>query len=291
MAIMNYVTSGISKIEFEDSLFVLTDIGRDNMKDVQALIENRGGIVKGSVTKSTNYLIYGDGEEETIKYKKALELINDKGLEINVFPLSLFWIVCRGQGLVEFGIYPFDADGTKRPIHWVILKQDGNKALLRSVYGLDVKPYNEERKDITWENCSLRKWLNEEFINTAFNAEEQQRIITTKLENADNLKYKTPGGNDTEDMVFSLSLSEVEEYLQTGAERAVLPTPYAVAQGADKDIENNYCSWWLRSPGEDPYLAAGIYGVGGIFDYGFYVNCVDFAVCPAIWVNLESETK
>ena len=67
MAVMDYVTPGISKIDFEDSLFVLTEVGRDNTKEVQAEIESRGGIVKGSVTGTTNYLIYGDGEEETAK--------------------------------------------------------------------------------------------------------------------------------------------------------------------------------------------------------------------------------
>ena len=285
MAAMNYITPGISKIDFEDSLFVLTDVGRDNTKDVQALIESRGGIVKGSVTKATNYLIYGDGAEETTKYKKALELINDKGLEINVLPLSLFLAASRGQGLVEFGGYPFEVDGTQRSIQWVILKQDKKKSLLLSAYGLDAKPYNDEWKDITWEDCTLRKWLNEEFFNSAFNAEEQQRIITTKLKNTDNPKYNTPGGNDTEDKVFLLSIDEAEKYLPTNLQRQVAPTPYAVKQGAG--CWNNNCWWWLRSPGGDPYGAANVYDDGSIDDDGGSVDIDGDAVCPALWVELE----
>lgn len=281
MAIMNYITPGITKIDFEDSLFVLPDGGRAYTKDVQALIENRGGIVKGSVTKSTNYLIYGDGAEETTKYKKALELINDKGLEIDVLPLGLFWAVCRGQGLVEFGSYPFEADGTKRPVQWVILKQDKKKALLLSAYGLDAKPYNKEYKDITWEDCTLRKWLNEEFFNSAFNAEEQQRVITTKVKNADNTFYNTPGGNDTEDKVFLLSISEAEKYLPTDLQRHVVPTPY-VRQGAFRVN----CWWWLRSPGNFPINAASVDNGGDIHGYGYDI-LHDYAVCPALWVNLE----
>ena len=383
MAIMNYITPGISKIEFEDSIFVLTDVGRDNTKQVQEYIENRGGVVKGSVTKSTNYLIYGDGEEETIKYKKALELVREKGLDIKLLSFKTFkklipvmscemfgdtriepanktfvftgfernvdedilkiiktrnghiedrlskntdyliyaddawetqdylkalemaqndeaeinifsWrnflrdllVVVRGESVMEFGSYPFEEDETRKPIKWTVLKRDGNKALLLSAYGLDAKPYNEELKDITWEDCTLRKWLNGEFLNTAFTEEERQRIITTKVKNADNPKYNTPGGNDTEDTVFLLSIGEAKEYLPTNLQRQVAPTPYAVNKGVYKSSYGT-CWWWLRSPGLDPYSAAGIRHDGLFNALGYFVNFGDSAVCPAMWVELE----
>ena len=290
MSAMAYITPGLTKIDFEDSLFVLTDVGRDNTKGVQELIESRGGIVKGAVTKSTNYLVYGDGEEETTKYKKALELINDKGLEINVLPFSLFKALCRGEGIVEFGSYPTAEDGSRRPILWNILKRKENKVLLFSAYGLDAKPYNDKWIVSTWETCTLRKWLNEEFHKTAFTGEEQKRILMTKIENKDNPKYKyiIPGGNDTEDKVFLLSLSEVEQYLPTAIERQVAPTPYAVKQGVFK-CRNSNCWWLLRSPGRDSHGAAGVYFVGNIGDYALCVGFGRDAVCPALWIDLESE--
>ena len=291
MAIMDYVTPGIMKIDFEDSLFVLTDVGRDNTKDVQTLIESRGGIVKSSVTRSTNYLIYGDGEEETTKYKKALELINEKGLEINVLPFSLFSSVVRGEGLIEFGSYPFEENRVIRPLKWKVLKRKGNRALLLSANGLDAKRYNEEWEHITWEDCTLRKWLNEEFINTAFSAEEQLQIITTKVKNPNNPEYKTPGGNDTEDKVFLLSISEVKQYLPAAFERRVEPTPYAVKNGAYKGYDGN-CWWWLRSPGSSPNSAAYVDNDGGIDDGGLRVfHGVSIAVCPALWVDLKSDIE
>jgi NAD-dependent DNA ligase len=77
---------GITKIEFEDSIFVVTKLG----KDYEQSIERRGGIVKSSVTKSTNYLIYGDGEEETAKYKNALELVQEKGSDIVLLSRKTF---------------------------------------------------------------------------------------------------------------------------------------------------------------------------------------------------------
>ena len=56
-------------------------------------------------------------------------MISGKGLKINVLPLSLFFAASRGEGLIEFGSYPFEEDGTGRPIMWTVLKREENKAL------------------------------------------------------------------------------------------------------------------------------------------------------------------
>lgn len=287
MSAMAYITPGLTKIDFEDNLFVTTELDKDTNKEVKEYIESKGGIIKSSVTKGTNYLIYKDGEEETTKYKKALELVQEKGLEITILPLSLFATLCKGEGVVEFGSYPFGADDAKQPIIWAVLKRDGNKALLLSAYGLDCKPYNENLKKVTWETCTLRKWLNEDFYHAAFTDEEKRQILLTKIENADNPEYQAPGGNDTEDKIFLLSIDEVKEYLAEAYERKTAPTPYAVKQGAYR--YNGNCWWCLRSPGLYANRAADVNRVGLIESDGGDVD-IDFAaVCPALWVNLESE--
>ena len=164
--------------------------------------------------------------------------------------------------------------------------------MLLSAYDLDAKRYNEEREEVTWETCTLRKWLNEEFINTAFGAEEQQRIITTKVENTDDPNFKTPGGNDTEDKVFLLSIVEAEKYMPTDFERKTAPTPFAKKEGACTN--NGSCWWWLRSPGRNPFNAAYVHYFGNIIDRGIDVNrgngvSIDYgAVCPALWFELGS---
>ncbi len=282
---MKFETPGITKIDFEDSLFVTTELDKDTNKAVKELIEGRGGVVKGSVTKSTNYLIYKDGKEETTKYQKALELVQEKGLEINILPLSLFNILSKGKDILSFGTYPFDADGTKRPIKWLVLKREGKRALLFSAYGLDVKPYNEELEAVTWETCTIRKWLNEDFYNATFLKEEKDRIFLTQIKNSDNPKYQTPGGNDTEDRVFLLSTKEAEEYLTEAFERRIAPTSYAVRQ---RTSIYGCCGWWLRSPGNSAYNVTYVFDNGFIYDFPDAVNSEN-VVCPALWVNLESE--
>ena len=289
MAVMDYITPGITKIDFEDSFFVTTEIDRDISKDVEEYIESRGGIIKGSVTRSTNYLIYGDGEEETTKYNKALELIRGKGQEIAVLPLSLFYTAIRGEGIIEFGSYPFEKDGTRRPIQWNILKRNGNKALLFSAYGLVAKLYHERYEDVTWETCSLRKWLNEDFYRTAFTDDEKNRILPTRVKNEDNPWCNTPGGNDTEDRVFLLSTSEAWKYLPAHLNRVLAPTPYAKESGVLARGYYDSCSWWLRSPGSNSNNAADVSFDDVINDFGDNVNRGNCAVCPALWINLDSE--
>ena len=288
MSAMAYITPGLTRIDFEDNLFVTTELDKDTNKEVKECIESKGGIIKSSVTKSTNYLIYEDGKEETTKYKKALELVQEKSLDINILPMSLFNIMRKGKELVEFGSYPFYADGVKKPIKWLILKRDDKKALLLSAYTLDAKPYNEKLIDINWERCTLRKWLNEDFYNTAFMEEEKAKIQLTKLKNDDNPKYKTPGGNDTEDKVFLLSIGEVNQYLLTESERMVTPSHYAVKQGVCQGYTKNW--WWLRSPGRGPVYAANISSKGYVSDSGNGVRYDNGGtVCPALWIDLESE--
>ncbi len=190
------------------------------------------------------------------------------------------------KDIVEFGSYPFEEDGSAKPIKWIILKLDGNKALLLSAYGLDAMLYNEENKDVTWETCALRRWLNEDFYDAAFTEDEKNRIVSTNVKNSDNPEYNTPGGNDTEDRIFLLSINEAEKYL-TGSERRLIPAPYAAKQG-ELQGNNGNCWWWLRSPGINSYGAACVDDEGSIRSRNHIAMRVKYAVCPALWIEMES---
>lgn len=143
---------------------------------------------------------------------------------------------------VTFGTYPQTVSGTdETPIEWLVLDRNGNRALLLSRCGLDVQPYNKELEYITWENCSLRSWLNDTFINKTFTDKEKLCILLTDVENSRSQSYKpkyVTGGNDTQDKIFLLSYAEANKYL--GVESAnydnvtsrMSPTRYAKTQGA-----------------------------------------------------------
>ncbi len=190
----------------------------------------------------------------------------------------------------KFGSYYQENSDEKTPIEWLVLKKSGAKALLISRYALDCEPNNDEL-NMTWENCSLRKWLNGEFLETAFTAEEQGRIEVTKLENDDNAEFGTSGGNSTEDRIFCLSLAEAESLFKDDAARKCVSTPYAAGEGvrpSSRDFLNGRpcCVWCLRSPGSYQSYASDV-GTRGVLCPGGSHTFDGRAVRPALWVNQD----
>lgn len=185
----------------------------------------------------------------------------------------------EGVDYITFGNYDQvgdDVDGPA-PIKWLILSEEDGRMLLISRYIVDYQPYNEELTDITWEDSTLRAWLNDDFLNSAFDASEQERILTVTNQNPDNSGFGTTveGGNDTEDKIFLLSIDEVETYFANDEERAVEACDW----------------WWLRSPGFGSHYAAIVLSCGIVHSRGHYVvfNYYDHGVRPAMWVDLSED--
>ena len=204
---------------------------------------------------------------------------------------------------VTFGRYEQDndLDNGAEPIEWYVLEGQDGKALLISEYGLDAMPYNEEKVDVTWETCTLRGWLNGEFMATAFTDDEKSAILLTNVDNSDGQGFgkwsDTTGGNDTQDQVFLLSYAEADgyfgvPYLQAHARSRKAPTAYALAKGAYTDPNYTAASfdaagwWWLRSPGSSQQSAATVFCDGSVS--GFGVDNDAGCVCPALWVDLSA---
>lgn len=204
---------------------------------------------------------------------------------------------------VTFGEYPQTTAGEDMtPIEWLVLARDGNKALLISRYGLDAQPYNKDKANVTWENCTLRTWLNSTFYNKAFSSAEQAAILTTNVDNSKNQcysGYRTNGGNNTQDKVFLLSYAEANKYFgvtydnSSNTKSRVAPTAYTIAQGAwmsssSKTADSIYAGWWwLRSPGCNQDYAALVYAGGSLYYYS--VDDDSGSVRPALWVNIEAD--
>ncbi len=132
------------------------------------------------------------------------------------------------------------------------------------------RAYHEKWEDVTWETCSLRAWLNGEYYETTFTEAEKAAIAECTLKNPDNPEYHTPGGKDTTDKIFLLSIDEAEKYFKDREDRAT------------------GTSWWLRSPGNDGRRAARVRGTGGIYDDGDDVRSRN-GVRPAFQIDLTSD--
>jgi len=193
--------------------------------------------------------------------------------------------------VITFGHFEQDNNTTNgtEDIEWVVIKSENDKALMLSKYALEVLPYNNELESVSWESCSLRSWLNKDFINLAFTEEESKAIITTTVNNTashGNSEWKIDGGNNTKDKVFLLSYTEAYEYF-INATRRCEPSLYCRDREAftGMNFPGEYCSWWLRSPGKS-LKGASIVGIDGVMTSG-YVNSSNQSVRPAVWVDLN----
>lgn len=186
---------------------------------------------------------------------------------------------------ISFGTYEQDNDTSngKEEIEWLVLEVKDGKALIVSKYAIDCKPYNTELVATTWESCTLRSWLNNDFLS-AFSSEEKAMISETSLPAGKNPEYDTDPGNETKDKIFLLNITEANQYFSSKSSRKCKATEYAKAQGVS--VESKNCYYWLRTPGRNPDTAALDY-YGGVCGYGT-VNSTNFAVRPALWIDLNS---
>ena len=199
--------------------------------------------------------------------------------------------------IVTFGRYEQDEDSENgyEPIEWIVLDVQDGRALLLSRYGLDVQPYHEEYQDVSWEYCTLRDWLNYDFMNDAFSYEERQAILQVNVDNGPAQgysEYNAPGCDSTLDYVFLLSYYEAFSlYLGSDEARMCVPTEFAIDMGVysteDYQVDGQFtASWWLRSPGSRGVWAMYVFDDGSRASGD--VNDEEHLVRPAMWVSLGS---
>ncbi len=207
--------------------------------------------------------------------------------------------VAKVGDYVILGSYEQDNDENngKEPIEWLVLEKLGydNKMLLISKYALEWKPYHDQQNAISWQYCTLRNWLNYDFISNAFTTEEKARIIKTKVKAEENSRSNTDAGNDTDDLVFLLNEYEMDRYFSAKSDgifgivaRACSPSKYAISLGCPTSTSRETCQWWLRSPGSSTSTAMAVSETGYFRINGEKVsNC--YAVRPAIWIEIFTE--
>lgn len=188
--------------------------------------------------------------------------------------------------IISFGSY--EQGGVyldyKKDIEWLVLEKKQDKLLLISRECLESIPYNAEAAKVTWETCSIRKWLNETFVEAAFSEKEKSIISEVAIKNAKNPKFGTKGGKETTDQIFLLSIGQVKKYFPSEEEAAAKLTTYASWNGGYSDDSGN-CRWFLRSPGKNKKFAAYVNYNGAINNSGCKVESSEVGIRPAMWIN------
>ena len=255
---------------------------------IRRLIEAGCELESYTVRGNTQIAIVTEGEGEMrLEYDEANSTCVVTYLT-GAFPEEL--IPYSVGSVVIFGEYEQDNDLTNgaEPIEWVVLdKNEEGDCLLISKCALDAAAYNEQSADITWEQSTIRNWLSSEFYDAAFNEDEKQQILTSRVTADRNPGYDIDPGNDTDDKVFLLSLEEADKYFMSGTARICCPTGYALTKGLT--TLDGGCRWWLRSIGDDDCIgfsaAAFVDYDGSVFEAGGPVSNELYYVRPAMWVK------
>lgn len=241
--------------------FIIEGVRSETDKDKNALEESinsdgNNGITINGVTLHDPYR----DSEKTVTYKIIKEY-EEKPVVI--------W------DCVWFGNYwqsSSDTNGEKEPIKWRILSIEDNKALLLSEKILDWGVYHNVYEDITWERCTLRSWLKDDFYNNAFNDAEKSSIKSTELTTL-NGPFATESTTTT-DTVFLPTIEDCSNpdygfdetyiissnlpfYCAQDPGRCTKPTLFAINQGVKghDPLEDSgsvsyagNADWWLRAP-------------------------------------------
>lgn len=217
-------------------------------------------------------------QEDQRRLEDERLLWNQKGLCRFCGSKRSFWGKCKYQCLlscindnktISFGRYK-----------WRVLDLQNDKVLLIAEDVIEERYYDELQgiawddafgekgnKTISWEKCSLRRYLNGVFYNQ-FSYDEKLLIY--------------PNQTSKQDKISLLSVDEAEKYYRNSNERIA------------KYKGNNYM-WWLRMDEDYKSEAAHVYKDGrivirgnGLSDY----KSAGFGVRPVIWLDCaELQTK
>ena len=195
------------------------------------------------------------------------------------------------------------------PIKWRVL--DPSTGLVMAETILDSQAYNnyllysssEYYGDASktyyannWEHSSIRKWLNNDFLTTAFSTEEQNNIKETTLSTpAYSTSYSKYDSADTLDKVFLLSYTEVQNtaygfasgtsYSET---RTAQGSSYAKCQGLSVNSDNGNSWWRLLLGGSYSYRSCDVYSYGDVCD-NYNAGNTDNGVRPAMYLQIPYE--
>ncbi len=302
MALNNKIISYSTFKKYENAHILRNRFSHGNARDINVSYETYQ-IAKSFENKIKKSSLRKNGNNNGYKSKNGFKRYNNsKYLNIKV------------GGIIEFGSYPQTKDGDTfkvEPIKWRVLEINNGKALLLSEKILDAHMFAEESNN--YANSEIRRWLNNEFYNEAFNDEEKSRIVTTNVDNSIRSTY--PNGlseeelkecwdsgknkyacDNTNDKIFLLSQQEVtkKEYGFSSAPFSLVYDKIREKQGTDyaksQDLYVNpsYGSpWWLRSPFYDESYSAQSVGISG------NSNCIDnvshdeSGVVPAMKIKLS----
>jgi len=197
-----------------------------------------------------------------------------------LYPL---WRSAQKQHQITFGEY-----------NWVVLEERDDSILILSEKIIETKKYHDLYENITWENSTVRKYLNDDFYG-GFTSSEKSQILETKIINNANPWYNTCGGNSTMDKIFLLSVEEVVKYFGDSGQLKNPKIKFFIDDNFNDNrkatLKNNSPSRWiLRTSGNSQNFVSVVTVDGRVSVTGDFVNRQSMAlfsagIRPAMWIK------
>ena len=182
----------------------------------------------------------------------------------------------KNYEIITFGKYEQDGiiENGKEDIEWYVIDKVGDKSLFitKKILCGGIITYG----NVDYKKSNVRKFLNEDFFNTAFSTDEKKLII-----NKDNKKNT--------DKLFILSTNEINHYFNEDKKRISEITPYAIMQNVySATIYENLCGawYWTSDVGFDKTSDIQVINANGKINiYGYHYDTYGMGIRPAMWVK------
>ncbi len=287
--------------EYKEADRVYADVDQEDYEECQELLERMEQL------NVVNQYYLAEGFMEEGQYKEATAAFRESGYygDSQEKMLQIFQSVSVGDS-IYLGACEQDNIKWNGPenIEWRILEKEEERILVISRYVLDGIPYDSDyttfalsgdTKDleidkgiVTWENCSLRRWLNQGFMESVFDEHEQSYILETAIESGDYLDEEKTVEGSVKDKLFLLSEEEADTYFLSEWDRKGEGT-----QLVNDDDNGHYhtrgmTQWWLRTTDKNGKTALIVQYWGSIEEEDVKERK---GVRPAMWISLKPENE
>lgn len=194
---------------------------------------------------------------------------------------------------VETGIQYYKYE----PITWISIgnnKYVSEKILDSQAFGGQEDSYEDDEYQVhyvynQYETSSIRKWLNEDFLDLCFTKDGQKKVVETENQNGEKKYGNKTIYKNTIDKAFLLSKEEVETNVFANYRNAETTDYYTATSSKlrykDEKTGKYYGDWWLRSPYEDGAGHACYEYCGGDM-LSVYVSFGDDGIRPALTLSI-----
>lgn len=167
----------------------------------------------------------------------------------------------------------YDYNDQAIDLEWYVIKEDGGKKLLLCKNVVKRMAFYKDLKGADgWSKSDVRRYLNDDFFNAAFNEEEKNKIVASNIKTDASLGLA--GESWSYDKVFVLSYSEIVDYIGVANKNILMAN----------DLEGQAGMWYLRNMGDSTTKVAGVRPDGEVDLKGSPMKASRY-VRPAMWVS------